>query len=29
MSFDLWLTSIISFGLGAYLVYAIIYPEKF
>ena len=29
MSFDLWLGGITAVGLAAYLVYALLFPEKF
>lgn len=29
MSFDIFLAGLIAAGLGAYLIYAIIHPEKF
>lgn len=29
MSFDILLSGLVAAGLGAYLVYAIIHPEKF
>lgn len=29
MSFDIFLAGLVAVGLGAYLVYAIIHPEKF